>query len=180
MTLKQLLPALLMGGILVMAAATYASPATWGQWQNFLKPRGAPAGEIALAIGGNTDYVIFIPESPTTQEQKAAEELQQWLGEMTGADYAIVSDGTEPIPHEISVGRTSRLAAANLAVAKQNLGDEGCAIALKNQRLFLIGGKKRGPIYAAIAFMEEDLGLRWYTAEVSRVPRRPKGRRGTA
>ena len=178
MTLKQLLPALLMGGILVMAAATYASPATGGQWQNSLKPRGAPAGEIALAVGAKTDYVIVIPDSPTTQEQKAAEELQQWVGEMTGADYALVSDSAEPIPTEISVGRTNRLAATNLAIADADLGDEGYAIALKDQRLFLIGGKKRGPIYAAFAFMEEDLGLRWYSAEVSRVPRRPSVRVG--
>ena len=54
-------------------------------------------------------------------------------------------------------------------MAQEDLDDEGYAIAVKGGRLFLFGGKKRGPLYAAIAFMEEDLGLRWYSPEVSRV-----------
>ncbi len=137
---------------------------------------GRPAAEIALAVGGETEYVIVIPESPTTQEQKAAEELQQWLGELTGAEFAILSDAEPARAKEISVGRTSRLAAANLAVAKKDLGDEGYAIAVKGNRLYLIGGKRRGPIYAAFAFMEEGLGCRWYAPEVSRVLRRPSVR----
>ena len=65
------------------------SARNWGQWQNSLKPKGELASGIALAVGGETEYVIVIPESPTTQEQKAAEELQQWLGEMTGAEFAV-------------------------------------------------------------------------------------------
>ena len=166
----------LIGVMLVVVACPYSSAARWGQWQNSLKPKGEGVAEIALAVGGQTDYVIVVPESPTTQEQKAAEDLAQWLGEMTGAEFAVVSDADPAQDTEISVGRTSRLAAANLAVAGQDLGDEGYAIAVKGSRLFLIGGKKRGPIYAAFAFMEEDLGLRWYTAEASRVLRRPSVR----
>ncbi len=160
--------------LLLTTVSVQATEKIWGQWQNSLKPKGEPAGEIALAVGGETDYVIVIPAQPTTQEQKAAEELQKWIGQMTGADYEIVSDAVAAIPTEISVGRTNRLATANLAVAKQDLGNEGYAIALKGKRLFLIGGKKRGPIYAAFAFMEEDLGLRWYTrTDVNRILRRP-------
>ncbi len=174
MSTKYLLLSALLCSIFALGGDLYASDATWGQWQNSLKPQGEPAGEIALAVDGETDYVIVIPAKPTTQEQKAAEELRKWIGQMTGADYAIVSDSAEPIPTEISVGRTNRLAATNLAIADADLGDEGYAIALKDQRLFLIGGKKRGPIYAAFAFMEEDLGLRWYTRnDVNRIPHRP-------
>jgi len=161
--------------MMLMVACPYSSAAGEGQWQNSLKPKGEPAHEIALAVGGQTEYVIVIPSYSTRsfQERKAAEDLQQWLGEMTGAEFAIVSDTHPARDTEISVGRTRRLAVANLAVAQQDLGDEGYAIAVKGSRLFLIGGKNRGPIYAALAFMEEDLGLRWYSAEVSRVLRQP-------
>ena len=80
----------------------------------------------------------------------------------------------------ISVGRTDLLKAANLPVANKDLGAEGYAIAQQGQRLFLIGGKQRGPIYAALALLEEDLGCRWYTstkpvseARISRIPKLP-------
>ena len=122
------------GMMLVVVACPYSSAARWGQWHNSLQPKGEPAAEIALAVGGETEYVIVIPDSPTTQEQKAAEDLAQWLNEMTGAEFAIVSDAEPPQDEEISVGRTSRLAAANLAVAKKDLGDEGYAIAVKANR----------------------------------------------
>ena len=118
----------------------------WSQWQNSLKPLGLPAHEIALAVGGQTDYAIVIRASATTQEQKAAEELSHWLAEMTGTEFPVVSDAAAPQNKEISVGRTNRLAAAHLAVAKQDLGDEGYALAAKGDRLFLLGGKKSGPV----------------------------------
>ena len=181
MSRRYLLVIGLIGMMVVVASCAQGAERRWGQWQNSLKPKGEAAVEIAIAVGGETEYVIVIPESPTTQEQKAAEELALWLGEMTGAEFAILSDAEPARAQEISVGRTTRLAAANLAIAKEDLGDEGYAIAVKGDRLYLIGGKRRGPIYAALAFMEEDLGLRWYSAsangiEVSRVLRRPSVR----
>ena len=80
----------------------------------------------------------------------------------------------------ISVGRTDLLKDANLSVATKDLGDEGYAIAQQGEHLFLLGGKKRGPIYAALALLEEDLGCRWYTstkpvseARIDRIPKLP-------
>ncbi len=158
----------------VVAATTeVAALGNWQQWHNSLKPQGEPGQEIALAVSGNTEYVIVIPEQPTPQEQKAAEELAHWLGEMTGAEFPVVSDAEPAVPTEISVGRTSRLAKAGLAVANQGLGEEGYAIAQQGQRLFLIGGTKRGPLNAVYCLLEEDLGCRWYSPEVTRVLQRP-------
>ncbi len=165
-------------GLALLAGAGGVADAKWGQWHNSLKPQGKPAAEIALAVGGKTEYVIVVPAEPTTQEQKAAEELAHWLGEMTGANFPVVSDAEAAITTEISVGRTNRLAAANGAVANQDMGDEGYTIAVEGERLFLLGGRKRGPLYAVLAFLEEDLGCRWYTQEVSRVLRRPTVRVG--
>ncbi len=178
---------LIMAGVvslLVMAGTAQAADQLWGQWQNTLKPRGRPAPEIALAVAGKTEYVIVIPAKPTTQDQKAAEELAQWLGEMTGTSFPVVSDSQPAQDKEISVGHTNRLAAAHLSIAKLDLGEEGYAIAQQGQRLFLLGGKRRGAINAALALLEEDLGCRWYTSgrdrhePEHRIPRRPTLRVG--
>ena len=108
---------------LMMGTSLQASPRKWGQWQNSLKPKGEAAKEIALAENGQTDYVVVLPDSPTTQEQKAAEDLAQWLGEMTGAEFPIVSDAKPAQEKEISVGRSTRLAEAGQRIAKEDLGE---------------------------------------------------------
>ncbi len=144
-----------------------------GRWQNSLKPKGKIAKQLTLAENGKSDYVIVIPASATTQEQKAVEELSRWLAEMTGAKFPVINDSEPDRDKEINVGRTSRLSKANMAIAKQDLGDDGYGIAVKDKKLFLVGGRKRGPINAVLALLEEDLGCRWYTETVSRIPKRP-------
>ena len=139
------------------------------EWKNSLQPRGKPAVTVTLARDGKTDYVIVIPSESTSQERKAAEELALWLGEMTGASFPIVPDSTTPRETEISIGRTSRLRNADVPQARADLGDDGYAICLPgtrvgnpSKRLYLLGGQKRGPLNAVYAFLEEDLGCRWY------------------
>lgn len=138
-----------------------------------LPPREGAGGMIRLAEGGRTEYVIVVPDQPTTQEQKASGDLAEWLREMTEAEFTIVGDSAPRRPREICVGATNRLAEAGLADLTAGLGDEGYAIEVAGERLFLVGGRLRGPIYATYALLEEDLGLRWYTPTATHVPRRP-------
>ncbi len=167
-----LMPVLL--GALALFGSAEAAPARWGQWQNALKPSGAPAAPIALARSGQTDYTIVIPTDPTPQEQKAAEELAHWLSEMTGAQFPIVGDNTAVRTHELCIGETNRATQfAKPAQKDKGLGDEGYAIIVDGERLFLLGGRKRGPINAVLALLEEDLGCRWYTKDEFRIPKRP-------
>ncbi len=150
-----------------------ANVASAHAWHNSLRPAGSRGGPMTLAEDGRTDYVIVIPAKPTTQEQKAAEDLALWLGEITGSRFRIVTDATRAIATEISIGRTNRLRRANVDQAEADLGEEGYAIAVKGKRLFLLGGRTRGPIHAVYALLEEDLGCRWYSGETRRLPRRP-------
>ena len=142
------------------------------RWRNTLKPSGPAAGPLTLAQGGQTDYVLVLPASPTSQEEKAAEDLALWLGKITGAEFEIVPDSQAPRDTEISLGRTNRLARARFPQARAELGNEGYALGVEDARLFLLGGKKRGPLYAVYAFLEEDLGCRWYDRYSPKLPYR--------
>ena len=143
-------------------------------WSNSLAPDGTPAAPVELARDGGTDYVIVIPSESTPQEQRAADELTTWLGEMSGAEFPIVGDETAPIATEISVGATNRRSGET----PWDLGPDGYAIVVKGERIFLLGGEIRGPINAAVALLEEDLGCRWYAPGVSKVLHRPTIRAG--
>lgn len=143
-------------------------------WENALKPKGIPGPELTLAAGGKSNYVILLPEKPTSQERKAASDLALWLREMTGARFAVVSEGARRAPAKklISIGGTAALARAGLAEADVDLGEEGYAMAVAGGNLFLLGGRTRGPINAVYALLEEDLGCRWYERNSSTVPHR--------
>lgn len=131
--------------------------AAWERWQNALQPQGE--GHILnLAVAGNTDCVIVLPEQPTRLEQRAADELQLWLGEITGAEFTIVPDTTPAQERELNVGRTNRVPAALL----DGIPREGYRLAVAGERLFLLGGEQGGALVAVLAFLEEDLGVRWY------------------
>ena len=72
----------------------------------------------------------------------------------------------------IHVGQTRGFRKLGLAAA--DLGDEGYAIYVQHEDLFLEGGRRRGPINAVLALLEEDLGCRWLPGDVNVVPRRPE------
>ena len=143
-------------------------PAPWNGWRNALAPEGE-AVSLPLAADRKTDYVIVIPSAATAAETRAAEELRLWLGETTGAEFRIVADREPVRPRELSVGRTTRVAGLNetamAAAGLAGLGEvprEGYTIAVDGERLFLLGGEGLGPLAAVLAFLEEDLGVRWY------------------
>ncbi|HPO13542.1 MAG TPA: DUF4838 domain-containing protein [Candidatus Hydrogenedentes bacterium] len=156
------------GFILLLATQAIAGP--WTAWQNALAPTGVPGHKLTLSKNGAAAYVVVIPEKASTQEQKAAEDLVLWLKEMTGTEFPIVRDSTPPRDKEISIGNTNRL--VDIPEAKQDLQDEGYAIAVKDKRLFLLGGRVRGPINAVYALLEEDLGCRWYAGSSATIPKR--------
>lgn len=144
-------------------------------WKNMLKPKGRPGPELTLAADGNPMYTVLLPRDPTTQEQKAAEELVRWLFGITEAEFPVAREGREEAvsTRVISIGRTSLSAAQGLSAAKADLGNEGYAIDLAGENLFLVGGTKRGPINAVYALLEEDLGCRWYDAQSRTLPHAP-------
>lgn len=151
---------------LALAAAPHPS------WENALRPRGVPGAEMLLARDGKALYSILIPAFPSSQEEKAAADLAQWFGAITGATFAIheESDSKAPKNRFISIGKTKALAASGLPAATANLGEEGYAIDEKQENLFLTGGSTRGPINAVYALLEEDLGCRWYSRSSQTLP----------
>lgn len=144
-------------------------------WENSLKPAGEPGQTLTLANNGRTAYRIVYPADATTQEEKAVHELATYLGQITGATFPMVSEAElqRNARRVLSIGRTDLLAEAELSEAEADLGDEGYALLQEGDNLFFLGGRRRGPINAVYAFLEEDLGMRWYTIGTTTVPDMP-------
>lgn len=142
------------------------------KWENSLAPAGKPGTDLAIATEGKTDYRILLSKNPTTRDQKAADDLQTWLLQMTGAKLAIVKESRELKDYSrlISIGQTQLLKKSGIAAITEDLQNEGYGIDQKSDLLFLWGGRTRGVINAVYALLEEDLGCRWYSNEAILIP----------
>ena len=155
-----------------IAYAPDPDPDPHPDWVNSLKPKGKPGPDVTLTSGGKSRYTILLAAQPTTQDEKAAEDLTLWLDIMTDADFRVVREGGDYKPggKEISIGRTALARAADLPELNADLEGGGYAIAVRGETLYLLGGKARGIINAVYSVLEEDLGCRWYSAEGRTLP----------
>jgi hypothetical protein len=136
-----------------IAAVLVLSSCAFG---NALKPSGEPAAKLTIVENATPRYSIALPASATSQEKKAAEDLQQWIKEMTGATLELKHSD-----REIRIATDATLA------------DEQYRIAVEGEHLILSGGRGRGVVNAIYALLEEDLGCRWYTNDSIVLPKSP-------
>ena len=101
----------------------------------------------------------------------AAEELSRWLGEMAGAAFSIVSDTLSPLSGDILVGENRRT--VPYAGRTAALPTEGYFYCTEGDTL-VFGGNGRGLLYGVYAFLEDELGIRFFNPDVTHVPRRSR------
>ncbi len=122
---------------------------------------------LPLAVDGKTDYVIVYGKDAGNGERMAAEELQKYLGQITGAEFPVVTDETPEKVREIVVGKTNRERDGEFPW--EEIGLDGLFIKTDRGKLWLIG-EGRGAFYAVYAFLEEYLGWRCFGEGMEVVP----------
>jgi hypothetical protein len=131
-------------------------------------PLLATAASLELVTEGRSAYKITLGREASPSERHAAEELQRFLEEISGTRLPIVvEEGGERLILVGNSGVTQRL---KLSVAPEETGMEGFRIKTAGRRLVIAGGRQRGTLYGVSTFLEK-LGCRWFTPEVSRIPR---------
>ena len=127
---------------------------------------------LTLAEDGATDYSIVIAGDASPSTQYGAEELQRFLGEISGAEFAIKTAAGPMSEHEIILGDSDHLRQLGAVVDFAALGDEGYVIRVVGKHLVIAGGALRGNLYGAYGLLEDYFGCKWFTPEVSRIPKR--------
>lgn len=123
------------------------------------------AGEFAFTENGEARCILVVGPKADPAERHAAEELQKYLGEISGARFEIAA-GKGP---RISIGREVD---GNLVTPEEYaaLGAEGYLVRVTAGGIVVTGNTPRGTLYGAYALLEE-LGCRWFTPEVARIPK---------
>lgn len=134
-------------------------------------PGSLHAGQLLLAEGGKSDYVIVVSAGAGPSTRHAAVELQHFLAQMTGADLPVVTDDGPPREEEIILGDSQRLRSLGIAIDWDRLGAEGYILRTAGKKLVIAGGALRGNLYGVYGLLEDHLGCRWFAPGVSRIPK---------
>ncbi|MBI5084366.1 MAG: DUF4838 domain-containing protein [Acidobacteria bacterium] len=136
------------------------------------------ASGITLVDKGRSAYSICVSAQASPSEQRAAQELQRFIEEMSGARLPIVDDSKPARGNLILLGDSAALRKLNAGVPFDKLGPEGFVLRTSGKHLIIAGGRQRGTMYGVYTFLDK-LGCRWFTREVSRIPKRPTIDTGT-
>jgi len=128
---------------------------------------------LLLAEEGQTKYTIVIGQDPDYGEKLASKELAHFLNQMTGADFSVKHDNTPATEFEIVVGQTNRKRGEQIPEELKTDNWEGFTILREDSKLFILGNIPRGTLYGVYDLLDVELGIRFLTAEVTHVPKRP-------
>lgn len=130
-----------------------------------------PGKPFTVSVEGQARAQIVVAEKASPSTRYAAEELQRFLKEITGAELPLVTDAAPLAAHEILVGKNDHFFPANISLDTDNLGKEGYTIRANEKYLVIVGGEPRGTLYGVYGLLEDHLNCRWFTPEVSRIPK---------
>lgn len=126
--------------------------------------------DLLLAEKAKTTCVIVVDPAATAPERNAVNELATTLQQITGAGFAVQTNGGAPL-HAIFVGAGAEARRVFADVPFDALGAEELVIQTKGNRLLLTGGHPRGTLYAVSRFLQDQCGVRWWTPWASRIPK---------
>lgn len=118
---------------------------------------------------GKSDYSIVLCDNASASEQTAAEELQSYLQQIGGVTLPII--GCKQLAEgqkHIFVGYNEKYGALCGAVFPEK-GDEGYTYRNVGSNIWIYGGSERGTMYGVYSFLENELGVRWYTKDYTHI-----------
>lgn len=132
----------------------------------------AATADTVLVRDGKTDFTVVLSEAASPSEVHAAQELRAFVRQVSGVELPQVTASLKLPRHAVFVGDTKALRRFAQRPDLKALGDEGYVIRTLGPHLVIAGGRQRGTLYGVYAFLEGQLGCRWYTPFVSRIPRK--------
>ena len=135
--------------------------------------KGGQKPGLTLAKGNTALAIIATPPNASPSTLYAGEELQRFLSEITGAKVAVVNNYPNAPENAIVVGEVRGAETLLEGVDVASLGAEGYVIRSDAHRVVIAGNQQRGILYGVYGLLEDHLGCRWFTPDVSRIPKKP-------
>lgn len=131
------------------------------------------AAASPLVLNGDHPYAIHLSKDASPCELTAARELQHYLREMGHADFPIVPEIPDGY-RGIFLGHSQEVSNLLPDINLEQLSPDEIIIQTLGDNLVLTGETKRGTLYAVYTFLEDYLGVRWWTSQAEYVPQPEK------
>ncbi len=124
---------------------------------------------LYLVENGESDYYIVSADEPDACIQTAVSDLQAYLAQISGATLPYVTESELPDGAKaIYVGETAKT--ATLGKDLDAVFEDGFWLTSDGESFFIVGEDSRGTLYGVYTFLEEYLGVRWFTPTLEVVP----------
>lgn len=122
--------------------------------------RAAPA-EL---VGTHGPAPIIVPDQAPEAEKFAAQELSRYLGQMTGARFAVLGKARSTDGNvQVLIGR-ELAEKAGVSFSEDKFGSDGFLLRRSGDRILIAGIRPRGTLYAVYSLLE-TLGCRWFAPD---------------
>ena len=135
-------------------------------------PVCSPAAELVIARNSRSRYQIVVPNNKKPAVEYAAEELQRFLEEITGAKLRIVTEQEAGPGPAFLLGPVARVEKAGLTEKAKELTDDGVLIKTIGKDIALLGKGDRGQLYSVYVLLERFLGIRFLAQDCTYAPRK--------
>ncbi len=124
----------------------------------------------SLNIAGNNIglYTVVYPENATDAGKYAADEFVSYIHASTGIHLKCATDNDSEAKYKIHIGKTSSLP-KKIVQKLTRMGEEGYYILCLDGNLYITGNGERGTLYGVYSFLEEYVGVRYYTPDCERI-----------
>ncbi len=122
-----------------------------------------------IVENGKSEYSIVIDENADECILTAANELQTYLKKISGAELEIVDETVFEGEKAIILGETE-LGESIKEIDRTQINEDGFRLYSNGGYLLIAGEDSRGTLYGVYTFLEEYLGVRWFTPTLEVVP----------
>lgn len=125
--------------------------------------------EMYIVENGYSDYYIVTADEHDECIDTASEELQNYIEKICGVKLPVTVESELPASAKaISLGETKL--SEKIGFDYSGIGEDGFLLYSDSANFIIRGEDSRGTLYGVYTFLEEYLGVRWFTPTLERVP----------
>ena len=120
---------------------------------------------LTLFGSGESRFSVVIPVNAAPAVRYAAEEFIKYFKEACSAELNLLTGDIGCPANRIMIG---------LGISEERLadcGNEGFVIQTTNEKVIIAGKTPRGTLYGVYTFLEDYLGIRFFTPDITHIPK---------
>ncbi len=124
---------------------------------------------VYIVEDGKSDYYIVTEDNHDECIDTAVTELQNYIEKICGVKLPAVTENELPDgAAAVTLGETAISDTVNFDY--DSIGEDGFLLYCDGENFIIRGEDSRGTLYGVYTFLEEYLGVRWFTPKLERVP----------